>query len=49
VLLRVLVSTGAGVLIYLSNAPRTLWWLAPIGIAILGAVIFGRRARAGFG
>jgi apolipoprotein N-acyltransferase len=49
VLLRVLVSTGAGVLIYLSNPPRTLWWLAPIGIAILGAVIYGRRARAGFG
>lgn len=49
VLLRVLVSTGAGVLIYLSNPPRTLWWLAPVGIAILGAVIYGRRARAGFG
>jgi apolipoprotein N-acyltransferase len=49
VLLRVFVSTGAGVLIYLSNPPRTLWWLAPIGIAILGAVLYGRRARAGFG
>jgi apolipoprotein N-acyltransferase len=49
VLLRVLVSTGAGVLIYLSNPPRTLWWLAPVGIAILGGVIYGRRARAGFG
>ncbi|TDV44852.1 apolipoprotein N-acyltransferase [Actinophytocola oryzae] len=40
---------GAGVLIYLGNPPRTLWWLAPVGIAILGAVIYGRRARAGFG
>lgn len=49
VLLRVLVSAGAGLLIYLSNPPRTLWWLAPIGIAVLGAVIYGRRARAGFG
>jgi apolipoprotein N-acyltransferase len=49
VLLRVLVSVGAGVLIYLSNPPRTLWWLAPIGVAVLGAVIYGRRARAGFG
>ena len=49
VLLRVLVSAGAGVLIFLSNPPRTLWWLAPIGIAVLGAVIYGRRPRAGFG
>jgi apolipoprotein N-acyltransferase len=49
VLLRVLVSTGAGVLIYLSGPPRTLWWLAPIGLAVLGAVLHGRRARAGFG
>lgn len=48
-LLRVLVSAGAGVLIYLSNPPRTLWWFAPIGVAVLGAVIYGRRARAGFG
>jgi apolipoprotein N-acyltransferase len=49
VLLRVLVSAGAGVLIYLSNPPRTLWWLAPLGIAVLGAVIYGRRPRAAFG
>jgi apolipoprotein N-acyltransferase len=49
VLLRVLVSTGGGVLIFLSNPPRTLWWLAPVGLAIVGSVIFGRRARAGFG
>jgi apolipoprotein N-acyltransferase len=49
VLLRVLVATGAGVLIYLSGPPRTLWWLAPLGFAILGAVLYGRRARAGFG
>lgn len=48
VLLRVLVSLGAGVLVYLSNPPRTLWWLAPVGVAVLGAVIYGRRARAGF-
>ncbi|MFC4852463.1 apolipoprotein N-acyltransferase [Actinophytocola glycyrrhizae] len=49
VLLRVLISTGAGLLIYFSGPPRTLWWLAPIGFAVLGAVIYGRRARAGFG
>ncbi len=49
VLLRVLLATGAGFLIYLSGPPRTLWFLAPIGFAILGGVIYGRRARAGFG
>lgn len=43
------VATGGGVLVYLSGPPRTLWWLAPIGMAILAAVIHGRRARAGFG
>ena len=49
VALRVVVATGAGVLIFLSGPPRTLWWLAPIGFAILGAVLYGRRAKAGFG
>jgi len=49
VLLRILIATAAGVLVYLSGPPRTLWWLAPIGFAILGALIYGRRARAGFG
>ncbi|MBB4905645.1 apolipoprotein N-acyltransferase [Actinophytocola algeriensis] len=49
VLLRVVISTAAGLLIYFSGPPRTLWWLAPIGFAILGAVIYGARARAGFG
>ena len=47
--LRAAVATGAGVLIYLSSPPRTLWWLAPLGFALLGAVLYGRRARAGFG
>jgi apolipoprotein N-acyltransferase len=49
VLLRVLISTAAGLSIYFSGPPRTLWWLAPLGFAVLGAVIYGRRARAGFG
>ncbi|MGB3440096.1 MAG: apolipoprotein N-acyltransferase [Actinophytocola sp.] len=48
-LLRVVLATAAGLLIYFSGPPRTLWWLAPIGFAILGAVIYGRRARDGFG
>jgi apolipoprotein N-acyltransferase len=38
-----------GVLVYLSFPPRTAWWLAPIGFALLGFVLHGRRARAGFG
>ncbi|OLF14959.1 apolipoprotein N-acyltransferase [Actinophytocola xanthii] len=49
VLARVLVSTAAGGLLYLSAPPRTLWWLAPIAFAALGSVVYGRRARAGFG
>lgn len=49
VLARVVLATGAGVLLYLSGPPRTLWWLAPIGFAILGWLLHGRRARAGFG
>ena len=40
---------AAGVLLYLSGPPRTLWWLAPIAFAVLGWMIRDRRARAGFG
>ncbi|GAB3448337.1 apolipoprotein N-acyltransferase [Actinophytocola sediminis] len=40
---------SAGVLLYLSAPPRTLWWLAPLAFALLAAVVYGRRARAGFG
>lgn len=49
VLVRVLGAAGGGVLLYVSFPPRTLWWLAPIGFALFGAVLWGRRARAGFG
>src|SRR5687768_757525 len=38
-----------GVLIYLSFPPRPLWFLAPVGFALLAYVIHERRARAGFG
>ncbi|NMH98105.1 apolipoprotein N-acyltransferase [Pseudonocardia sp. K10HN5] len=44
-----LIATGAGALLYLSFPPRTLWWLAPVAFALLGAVLRGVRARAGFG
>ncbi len=48
-MLRLLGAPAAGVLLYLSFPPRTLWWLAPIAFALLTAVLYGRRARAGFG
>jgi apolipoprotein N-acyltransferase len=38
-----------GVLLYLSFPPRTLWWLVLPAFALLGFVLYGRRARAGFG
>src|SRR5262245_10725840 len=43
VLLWMVVSTAAGVVLYLSGPPRTLWWLAPIAFAVLGWVIRDRR------
>lgn len=36
-------------LLYVSFPPRTLWWLAMPALALLGAAVYGRRARAGFG
>jgi apolipoprotein N-acyltransferase len=48
-LVRVLVAGAAGFLLYLSGPPRTLWWLAPVAFAVLGWLVYGRRARAGFG
>lgn len=46
---RLLASTGGGVLLYASFAPRPLWWLAPVSFALLGLTLHGRRARAGYG
>ncbi|GLZ28397.1 apolipoprotein N-acyltransferase [Lentzea sp. NBRC 105346] len=40
---------AGGGLVYASFPPRTVWWLAPVGFALLGFVLKGRRARAGFG
>jgi apolipoprotein N-acyltransferase len=48
-MVRVLAAPVGGVLLYLACAPRTLWWLAPIGFALLGVALWRRRARAGFG
>ena len=49
VLVPALLSIAGGALTYLAGPPRTLWWLAPLGLALLGWVLPGRRARAGFG
>jgi apolipoprotein N-acyltransferase len=49
VLTRSAVAVCAGVLLYLANAPRPLWWFAPIAFAGLGLVLTGRRVRAAFG
>ncbi|WP_320773298.1 apolipoprotein N-acyltransferase [Streptomyces sp. CRN 30] len=39
----------AGVLLYVSFPPRTLWWLALPAFAVLGAVLRGRGWKAGLG
>jgi len=49
VLMRPAAAVGAGVLLFASFPPRTTWWLAPLAFAVLGAALYGRRARAGFG
>lgn len=41
-------AAGAGVLLYLSFAPRTLWWLAPLAFALLGLQLRDAGARRGF-
>ncbi|MGA4843536.1 apolipoprotein N-acyltransferase [Streptomyces sp. G45] len=38
----------SGVLLYLSFAPRELWWLAPFAFALGGFALHGRGPRAGF-
>jgi apolipoprotein N-acyltransferase len=46
---RVGIAAGAGLLLYVGAPPRELWWLAPVTLAVLWAVLHGRSARAGFG
>ncbi len=43
-----LLAAGAGVALYASFPPRTLWWLAPLAFAVLGALLRGRRPGSGF-
>ncbi len=46
---RATAAAGSGLLLYASFPPRPLWWLAFPAFAVLGALVFERRARAGFG
>jgi apolipoprotein N-acyltransferase len=46
---RVAGAAGGGALLYLSFPPRPLWWLVLPAFALLGTVLYGRRARAAFG
>jgi len=48
-LARCLLAGTAGVVLFASFSPRELWWLAPVAFALLGPVLHGRTARAGFG
>jgi apolipoprotein N-acyltransferase len=48
-LIRSLAAIGAGVLLYLAGPPRPTWFLAPIGIAVVGLTLHGlTKARSGF-
>ena len=49
VLARVAAAVGAGVLLYVSFPPRPFWWLALPALAVLGLLVYGRRAKAAFG
>lgn len=48
-LLRVLAAVGGGALLWLSFPPRTTWFFAPLGFAVIALVLRGRGWRAGFG
>jgi len=48
VVVRVVASVVAGVLLWSSFPPRSLWFLAPAGVALLVVVLRGRGVRAGF-
>lgn len=48
-LARLVLAAASGGLLYLSYAPRELWWLAPIAFACLGVVLHRRRCWGGAG
>ncbi|WP_158889435.1 apolipoprotein N-acyltransferase [Amycolatopsis anabasis] len=48
-LIRLLAAGASGFVLYLSFAPRPLWWLAPLAFTGLGLVLHRRRFWGGFG
>src|SRR5699024_1388796 len=49
VLVRLTLAIVGGGLLYLSHAPRDLWWLAPLAFACLGLVLYRRGCWSGGG
>ncbi|MEB3371255.1 apolipoprotein N-acyltransferase [Saccharopolyspora mangrovi] len=47
--LRLVAVIAAGFALYAGSPPRETWWVAPLAVAVLAAVVHHRRARAGFG
>jgi len=45
----VLCAIGAGGALLLAFPPFALWWLAPVGVALLAVAVHRRRLRSGFG
>ncbi|MEU4164996.1 apolipoprotein N-acyltransferase [Actinoplanes sp. NPDC026670] len=45
----VALAVASGVALLLALPPYDLWWLAPVGVALLAAAVHRRRLRAGFG
>lgn len=46
---RCLVAVSGGVLLWASFPPRALWFLGPLGVAVIVLVLRGRSLRGGFG
>ncbi|RAK34592.1 apolipoprotein N-acyltransferase [Actinoplanes lutulentus] len=42
-------AVAAGVALLLALPPYDLWWLSPVGVALMAAAVHRRRLRAGFG
>jgi apolipoprotein N-acyltransferase len=42
-------AVAAGAALLLALPPYGLWWLAPVGVALLAAAVHRRRLRSGFG
>ncbi len=46
---RIVAAVVGGFSLYLSAAPRTWWWSAILGLALIGAALHGRRRKAAAG